>query len=101
MTGGWFVGQFEPNALYSKECEVAIKTYSAGQKEPAHFHKLATELTVIVSGRVRMMNKEWGPGDILVLAPGEVTDFEALTDVVNVVVKTPSAPNDKFLASTY
>lgn len=97
MKGGWFVGDFQPNALHSKECEVAVKHYKAGQKEAAHYHKLATEITLIISGRVRMLDKEWGPGDIIVLMPGEATSFEALTDAVNVVVKTPSCQDDKYL----
>lgn len=99
MKGGWFVGDFQPHALHSTDCEVAVKHYQAGQKEARHYHKVATEVTLIVSGRVRMMNQEWGPGDIVVLAPGEATDFEALTDAVNVVVKTPSCRDDKYLAS--
>jgi hypothetical protein len=99
MTKGWFVGDFSPVALSSKACEVAIKHYVAGDHESAHMHKIATEITAIVSGRVRMLGAEWGPGDILTIEPGEATDFLALTDVVTVVVKTPSAPNDKYVLS--
>ena len=44
-----------------------------------------------------MCGKEWSAGDVIVLEPGEVTDFEALTDAVNVVVKTPGASNDKYV----
>jgi hypothetical protein len=47
-----------------------------------------------------MVGKEWTNGDIVVLSPGEVTDFEALTDAVNVVVKTPGVLGDKYLAKT-
>lgn len=96
MTKGWFVGDFQPTALHSTACEVAIKHYREGDHESAHHHKIATEITAIVSGRVRMLGAEWGPGDILTIEPGETTDFLALTDVVTVVVKTPSAPDDKY-----
>lgn len=98
MFKGWFVGNFTPTAFSTEACEVAVKTYKAGEREGAHFHKIATEITLVLSGRVRMVGKEWGPGDIIVLSPGEVTDFEALSDAVNVVVKTPGATNDKYLA---
>ena len=37
--------------------------------------------------------------DIVVLEPGEATDFVALTDASNVVVKVPGAANDKFLSA--
>lgn len=96
MTKGWFVGDFAPTALQTDVCEVAVKHYKAGDREVLHHHKVGTEVTLIVSGRVRMLDKEWGPGDILVLEPGEATAFEALTDATNVVVKTPSAKEDKY-----
>lgn len=98
MVKGWFVGGFAPTAYATPHCEVAVKRYAAGEREAAHFHKVATEITLVLQGRVRMAGKEWGEGDIIVLAPGDTTDFEALTDAVNVVVKTPGAQNDKYLA---
>jgi quercetin dioxygenase-like cupin family protein len=97
MIKGWFVGGFSPSALKTEAVEVAVKEYKAGDHEGAHYHKIATEITVIVSGRVKMMGKEWGPGDIIVVEPGEATDFEALTDATNVVVKLPGALNDKYI----
>ena len=97
MIKGWFVGAFSPTALISDACEVAVKRYKAGDREASHYHRVATEVTLILEGTVRMAGKEWGAGDIVVLEPGDITDFEALTDAVNVVVKKPSVPNDKFL----
>lgn len=96
MVKGWFVGEFAPTAHSTSNCEVAVKYYKAGDKEAAHYHKIATEITMVVSGRVRMAGNEWANGDIVVLSPGEVTDFEAITDAINVVVKTPGALRDKF-----
>ena len=96
MTKGWFVGNFEPSLCKTNEVEVAVKSYKRGDKENAHYHKIATEITVVVSGKVRMFGKEWGAGDIIVVVPGDVTDFEALTDAVNTVVKIPGANNDKY-----
>lgn len=96
MTKGWFVGKFAPTALSTDSCEVAVKYYKAGDHEGEHHHKIATELTLILSGRVRMLGREWGEGDIIVIEPNTATDFYALTDAVNVVVKLPGALNDKY-----
>lgn len=96
MFKGWFVGGFSPAAYNTDACEVAVKYYTAGEKEAAHYHRIATEITLVLSGTIRMAGREWTTGDIVVLSPGEVTDFEALSDCVNVVVKTPGALNDKF-----
>lgn len=96
MVKGWFVGSFAPTAFATDACEVAVKHYKAGDHEAAHYHKRATEITLIISGRVRMAGGEWGNGDIITLEPGEQTDFLALTDALTVVVKTPGALNDKY-----
>lgn len=98
MIRGWFVGNFEPSLYKTNDVEVAIQEYKAGALEAAHYHKIATEITVIQSGTVEIFDKIWNAGDIIIIEPGEVTSFEALTDAVTVVVKLPGANNDKYLA---
>lgn len=99
MVRGWFVGNFEPTAYSTDAVEVGVKTYHKGDKEDRHYHKIATEITVILTGKVRMNNVEYGAGEILVIPPLESTDFEALEDCTTVVVKLPGASNDKYLGS--
>lgn len=99
MIKGWFIGNFEPSLLKTNDVEVAVKTYKEGDSEERHYHKIATEYTVIISGRVRMNGVEYAAGDIVVMEPGESTDFECLEDgTKNVVVKIPGANNDKYVA---
>jgi len=97
MTKGWFVGHFKPTLLDTQAAEVSVKHYKAGDHEAEHFHKVATEITAVIQGRVRMMNQEFGPGDLVLLEPGEATDFHVLEPSVTVVVKVPGASNDKYL----
>lgn len=98
MFKGWFVGNFEPTLLRTNDVEVAVKSYKKGDYEEKHYHKIATELTVIISGRVKMNGVEYVKGDIIVMEPNEATDFECLEDgTQNVVVKIPGANNDKYL----
>ena len=98
MIRGWFVGNFEPTLYKTNDVEVGVKEFVAGDFEEAHYHKVATEITVVMSGQVRMCNTILNAGDIIVIEPGEVTSFEALADGVLTVVKLPGANNDKFLA---
>ena len=100
MFKGWFVGNFTPTVLSTEACEVALKEYKAGDKEEAHYHKVATEITLIVSGMVKMNEKVWSDGDIIRLEPNEITNFEALTDTLTVVVKTPGAQDDKYVVES-
>ena len=98
MIKGWFVGNFEPTLLKTNNVEVAVKSYKKGDYEERHYHKVATEITVITRGRVKMNGIEYKEGDIIVMEPNESTDFEALEDdTQNVVVKYPGANNDKYM----
>jgi quercetin dioxygenase-like cupin family protein len=97
MVKGWFVGNFNPTLYRTNDVEVAIKTYKAGDDEKAHHHKIATELTAVVSGEIEMNGKRYHAGDIVVVEPGESCSFRAITDSTNVVVKLPGANNDKYL----
>ncbi len=97
MIKGWFVGNFNPTLLKTNAVEIAVKKYKKGDKEDKHYHKIATEITVIVSGKVKMNDKIYSKGDIIVMEPFEATDFEALEDSVNTVVKFPGANDDKYL----
>lgn len=97
MVKGWFVGAFNPTVLKTDACEVAIKRYTKGDFEGRHMHKVATEITAIVEGEVRMCGRDWHAGDIISIAPGESTDFLALTDAITVVVKHPGALDDKYV----
>ncbi len=96
MIRGWFVGNFEPTAYRTTNAEVAVKRYAAGTREEAHVHRIATELTVVVEGAIEMNGVRYTAGDIVTLEPGEPSDFYAVTDTVNVVVKIPAVPGDKY-----
>ena len=99
MIGGWFVGDFNPSVLKTSDFEVSVKKYKKGDVEREHLHKLATEITVIVSGSVIMHERTFTQGDIIMLDKHEATSFQALTDAITVVVKTPSIVGDKYFTS--
>lgn len=97
FTKGWFIGNFDPSLAKTEAVEVAVKRFRAGEHESAHYHRIATEYTAVISGHVLMFNEEWAPGDVIVAEPGDITSFLALTDAVLTVVKLPGAPNDKYV----
>ena len=96
MRGGWFIGNFAPTCLDTREFEVAVKHYRAGVREPSHVHRMGREFTVIVAGRALFNGREVDAGAIVEISPGEAVAFESVTDVITVVVKTPSVVGDKY-----
>ncbi|WP_017258040.1 cupin domain-containing protein [Pedobacter arcticus] len=96
MVKGWFIGNFEPSLFKTNDVEVGVKEYNAGDHEASHYHKIATEYTVIINGEVEMNGVRYKDGEIIVIHPGDATDFKAITNVKTVVVKLPGANNDKY-----
>lgn len=99
MKGGWFAGNFEPTLLNTGDFEVAVKSYKKGDYEKKHYHKIATEYTVISYGEVEMNKTRYSAGQIIRIDPGEATDFFVLSDIaITTVLKVPSVADDKYLS---
>lgn len=101
MLRGWFIGNFNPTVFKTSNVEVAIKYYNRGDSEIRHHHKIATEVTAIVQGKIKMNGVIYGKGDIIIIEPLESTDFECIEDESQtVVVKIPGAVNDKYIGES-
>jgi hypothetical protein len=101
MTKGWFVGDFEPTVIRTTDCEVGVKRYQLGDKESAHFHKEAIELTIVIEGRIRMNELEFSKGDIVLVEQNEVIEFQAMENSITVVYKSGSFKGDKYLVDNH
>ena len=92
---GWFIGDFEPSILRTKEFEVAFMKWQPGPFPDMHYQRVATEYNLLVRGRVRFNGKVYNPGDFFIIEPYMVNEGEFLQYSECVVVKTPSIPDDK------
>ncbi len=99
MEKGWFIGAFEPTLFTTADVEVAVKKYKEGEYEESHHHKIATEITVIITGEVEMNGVRYSDGDIIKILPGISVNFRSITATTTVVVKIPGALNDKYITS--
>lgn len=98
FTKGWFVGDFEPTLWKTNDVEVAVKHYDVGDYDEKHYHKIATEITIIADGMVRMNGQIYTKGDVIVIEPGEATDFKVLHPTITTVIKFPCVKGDKYLS---
>ena len=97
MVKGWFIGNFSPTLFSTNGIEVGVRKYNAGVYEPSHYHKVATEFTVVVNGIIEMNGKQYSEGDIIKIIPGISADFKTITETTVVVVKIPGEFNDKYI----
>ena len=49
-TGGWFIGNFEPSIINTKDFEIAYKKHLKDEVWPTHFHKLSKS-TCLATGQ--------------------------------------------------
>ena len=93
---GGFVGDFEPSMFRNPFFEVAHQKHEAGHKTPPHFHKVTTELTYIVKGKMRVGDQILSEGSMFLYEKGEIADSEVIEDVDILVLRYPSIPTDKY-----
>lgn len=92
---GWFAGNYEQAFHRCEGAEVAVKHHRAGEVMPAHKHRMVTETMAVVTGKVRINDRVFTAGDLIMVEPGEVAEYEWLEDSITVLFKTPGAPEDK------
>ena len=95
---GWFIGNFKPNLIVSNEIEVGIKTVEKNTQPDYHYHKIKTEYTILLRGKIKCMitNHIVSTGQIIILKPFERNDQLFLEKSLILVINTPSAVNDKY-----
>ena len=97
FTKGWFIGDFSPTISNTDKFEASIKRYNKGDYEESHVHKIADEITVIISGKVSMNGVTYKKNDVLLIEKGESTDFKVLSrEATTCVIKFPSVKGDKY-----
>ena len=74
---GWFIGDFDGAVHRTKDFEVTYQKNGRTQT-PSHIHKLAYEITLIISGRQICNGEMFEAGDICILEPGDISQIEYL-----------------------
>lgn len=93
---GWFIGDFPEAVIKTKNFEVCYQCNKAGNQDTPHYHKIVTEVQLIIKGRIVINDIEFGAGDIYVSDPGEHYRAYYLEDTEVVAIKFPSIPGDKY-----
>ena len=96
MIRGWFIGNFEPCVFKTKEFEVGVLTHKKGEYWAEHYHKISTEINILLSGSMTINGLNICVGDIFVIEPNEYAAPIFLEDCKVLCVKTPSVIGDKY-----
>lgn len=91
---GWFIGDFAGAVYKTKDFEITYQKNNRSQT-PSHIHKIAQEITLIISGRQICNGEIFEAGDICILEPGDISQIEYLEETEVITIKVPSIPSDK------
>ena len=97
--GGWFVGSFDPKLIERNDIEFGYKRIPKNTKPDYHFHKLKTEYTILLEGRIICLDKNQiiKPITCIKLLPYEKNDQFFPDESLILVINTPSKQNDKYI----
>ena len=95
---GWFIGDFLPSIIRTKQFEVAYKVHRRGSLWPRHLQRKAVEINLITRGRLSLNGRVFEVGDIILVPAKFPIKPRFLTNVEVVVIKIPSLPGDKVIA---
>ena len=93
---GWFIGDFDGAVWRNKDFEVTYQKNPRSQTA-SHIHKIAHEITLVISGRQICNGQMFEAGDICILEPGDISQIEYLEETEVITIKVPSIPSDKYL----
>ena len=94
---GWFIGNFEPTLLKTKDFEISVRTHPKGEIWDKHYHKIATEYNYVTDGAVEIDGVVYKKGDLFIIHPDFVVDANFIDDCSIVCIKTPSIMGDKYI----
>ena len=95
MSRGWFIGDFDPVAFKTKDFEVGYKLHKKGEIYGKHYHTKTTEINLVISGKMKMQDKEFSKGDIFIVNPYEISNPIFFEDTEVICVRYPGIINDK------
>ena len=81
---GWFIGDFDGAVHRTKDFEVTYQKNPRGQTA-SHIHKLAYEITLVISGCQICNCQMFVAVDICILEPGDISKIEYLEEKINKV----------------
>jgi len=95
MINGWFIGNFSPSVIKTDNFEVCLKDINPNIKDCSHYHLKGNEVTLIVSGILKINNKTLKEGDIFLIEPNEKVFPVCLKKGKIIAIRDCSIKNNK------
>ena len=83
--------------IKQKNLKFLIKFIKKNEKWDVHYHKKATEINLIIKGKMKIQKKILKKNQIFILKPKEIADPIFYQDTHIICVKVPSVIGDKYI----
>lgn len=91
----WLVGNFDKSVLKTDKFELGVCYLNKGFIEKPHYHRLSSEINILLSGHMIVNGTSLHSGAIFVFAPSDVSNAYVVEDSLVVVARDGSYPGDK------
>jgi hypothetical protein len=92
---GWFIGDFEPSFVRTKEFEIGLLTHEANENWDAHVHRESDEYNYLVQGTMLLNGAKFVAGEWFIFPRGHLAVPKFLETSQILCIKVPSRPGDK------
>ena len=96
---GWIIGDFIPSIQDEKNFEVCFAEHKKNEESQPHYHTASTEINVVLEGECIVDNRHLTKDDIFIYEKNDISDVSFITDTRLVVIRIPSAPNEKVIVN--
>ena len=96
-TRGWLIGNFIPSIEKNMDYEVGYLRHTKNSFWSYHYHKVATEINILVKGKMIINNITYEQNDIFIINKNVISCPIFLDDCEIICIKNPSIPGDKYI----
>jgi len=93
---GWFIGDFDPSLLKTKNFECGVKFMKQGDVNPAHYHSESVEINYVCYGKVMFNDILFESDSIILIEKNECSEFKCVENCCLFIVRDGSNVRDKY-----
>ena len=89
--------EFKPSFLKTQLYEIEILKYNSGEKHIFHYHKISTEINLLLKGKMKINGCNIYTTQLFIYEPKQISCHEFLEDCEILCIKIPSINDDTYI----
>jgi dTDP-glucose pyrophosphorylase len=96
FTRGWFIGDFLPSIIKTKNYEIALLTHLKDEQWDYHYHEKSDEINFLINGKMRINDRIITERQVFYIPKKQIACPQFLENCKILCIKFPSVIGDKY-----